>query len=97
MAPDACAPASSRVSVLCVLQASEPRARPGRQEHGPVSGADAGRAAAGAAGIVSAFILAQIFTRALLPAHPPRPPGPSLSATGSLTEGSSAVILYICK
>lgn len=43
-------------------------------------GADAGRAAAGAAGIVSAFVLAQIFMCLLLPSHPPRLPGPSLSA-----------------
>lgn len=45
-----------------------------------MSGADAGRAAAGAAGIVSAFILAQIFTGLLLPSYPARLPSPSLSA-----------------
>lgn len=45
-----------------------------------MSGADAGRAAAGAAGIVSAFILAQIFTGLHLPSHPARLPSPSLSA-----------------
>lgn len=45
-----------------------------------MSGANAGRPAAGAAGIVSASILAQIFMCLLLPSHPPRLANPSLSA-----------------
>lgn len=70
-----------------------------------MSGANAGRTAAGAAGIVSWFVLAQIFIGLLLLAHPQ--PNPSLSAwyqpqghswkgggVGGVGEG---IILYICK
>lgn len=46
-----------------------------------MSGADAGRAAAGAAGIVSAFVLTQIFMCRLLPSHPPRRPDRSHGVT----------------
>lgn len=59
-----------------------------------MSGANAGRTTAGAAGIVSAFVLAQIFMCRLLPdtssvsAEPL--PVRLISAMGSVTEGGPA-------
>lgn len=59
-----------------------------------MSGANAGRAAAGAAGIVSQFVLAQIFICLLLPDTSSMSAEPLpvrlISATGSLMGGAAA-------
>lgn len=58
-----------------------------------MSGANAGRAAAGAAGIVSPFVLAQIFTRPCLPdtssvVSAPKPPPCPADISHGVTGGA---------